>query len=113
MGEPALQFSCFTADGKPIKAVGGSGSLILPEFLDWRGIQVKELYLRRIGGYPREAHYMLIYSQGESRLVIDLTGSNQPVTYHQRKELDDAAEEYIERECAQRGIDFARHARGQ
>lgn len=115
MSDCLAQFSCYDRMGNRVHAVGASGTVYLPDFLDWKHIRAKEIYLRRMGGFPPDAYYMLLNSQGETRLVIDLPGtrSNEPVDFKQRKELQNGIEEWVKEECRKCRIDFTSNPRGQ
>jgi hypothetical protein len=104
MGDVSLQFVAFTAEGR----VCGGGSRVLPDWLDWKSIDEKEVYLMHMGGFPSETDRVLITSQGARKLCVADDASREPVDYKMHRRREDGAEAEVERICRERGIDRTR-----
>lgn len=104
-----LDFKFFDEDGNPVK----SGQLTLPEWLDWKSIEEKEVWFRHMGGMPGNAHQCLIISQGQSKLLSTLDGHKEPVDLLEYRRRLDGSEQVVEERCRELGIDRTRKPRNQ
>jgi len=105
----ALQFTCFNDNGYVV----GGGQVILPEWLDWKSIEEKEVYMMYMGGFHPDTVHIFIASQGQRKLLVADDASRVKVDYKERRRKEDAAEKAVARICDERGIDRARKPRNQ
>lgn len=85
-----LKFTAYTANGEPC----GSGDIFLPRELDWMPIKLKGEWFRWVANGPTSAKYVLLSSQGEQLLLIDVTLS--ALDYRSFKEKTDGNSDKIE-----------------
>lgn len=90
-----------------------SGQTTLPDSLDWKSIEEKEVFIRYMGGMPDNASHLLLKSQGQQRLITDLDshkGGMDHLTYRTRY---NGHEGHLEERCSELGIDRSRKPRNQ
>lgn len=85
------QYRLYDADGRLV----GAGDIYLPGYLDWMSIDVKAHWFRYMGQGVDAAKFALLMSQGEQRLLIDVTLT--PLDYKAYKEKEDGASAEIDR----------------
>ena len=105
-----LKFTAFDAGGYVL----ASGQKLMGSHMDWASIDEKELWLQHMGGLPENTAYCLISSQGDSKLVTEIT---EGMTIKVDKDLHNRrlqnVEEFLKDECRRRGIDRNRVGRNQ
>lgn len=104
-----LSYTYFRSNGHTLSA----GQMSLPEWLDWKGIDEKEVFFRYISGMPQDAHYAMITSQGQTKLLSNLEAHKGELDYKEYRRKIDGAEQEVDRLCRERGIDRTRIPRNQ
>lgn len=105
MTDARMSFWLFDGDGKPIRG----GTVHGPDVLDWMDIDVKAHWFRFMGQGPETAKYAVLNSQGEQRLLTDLSLS--PLDYKQYRERLEASHDEIDRFIQEGG--YSRKPRNQ
>lgn len=104
-----LNYSYFNSEGRLIS----SGQKTLPDSLDWKSIDEKEVFIRHIGGMPQGTLLCLIQSQGEVKLIGDLGDSVGLQDIQSYKRKMETHEQHLEEACRELGIDRNRKPRNQ
>lgn len=91
-------YRAYDEDGK---YVGGNQGF-LPSYLDWMPIEAKVFWFKYIGMGPDTTKYALFESQGEQKLIRDISLKN--LTYKQYKEISDGAERHVQEFIDSEGI---------
>lgn len=100
----------FNAEGHIL----GGLQTTLPDSLDWKCINEKEVFVRYMGGMPPGTAYALIESQGESKLLSDLNDDALvPLDHDTYRRKINGAEAHLEERCRELGIDRSVKPRNQ
>lgn len=87
----------------------GGGSLQMPMYLDWFDIAVKAEWFKFIGQGPPETSQLVLVSQGQEKLISDVTLTH--ITYEVYKGRVEAAQAHINDFIDQGG--YSREPRNQ
>ncbi len=77
----------------------GSGTVYLPESLDWMPIEVKAHWFRYMGQGPASSAFVLLSSQGEQKLLQQVTLRPLDATSYKEKKSgsEDEIQNFIEK----------------
>lgn len=95
-------FTQYDKDGTML----GGGQLDLPEYLDWMPIAAKAFWFREIGQGNPKTKYVLLNSQGEQLLVIDV--ALRSLTHVEYKETTNGLENRVQDWIDRQGISRVR-----
>lgn len=100
-----MAIDIYDADGGHVRGL----VLTLPDMLDWMDIDVKAHWFKFMGQGPETAKYALLKSQGQQRLLADISLS--PLDYQQYKERLEQSYGEIDRFIEEGG--YSREPRNQ
>lgn len=90
MSSTNARYRQYDEEGKSLSG----GQIFLPDYLDWMPIEVKAFWFRYMGQGHADTKYVLFESQGEQRLLIDVTLN--PLTHTEYKEKANGAEREVQ-----------------